>query len=119
MYSEGSGKNQRTETRSRLATDIYPARLERYLQAQLNLSRVVRIERAGNFAEVAIPHVGIYRTQVSVIENVQKVKPELQIALFPEPGQAVVLQNARIHLNHARVAIELQPGAYRRRLRRA
>lgn len=65
--------------------------LERYPHTQLNLSRVERIESAGNFAESAIRHVRIDSTQVAMIENVEKVKTELQVALLPEPGQFVVL----------------------------
>jgi hypothetical protein len=65
----------------------YLARLERYPQAQLNLSCVVWIEGAGDFAEgTSVGHKAIYITQVAVIENVEKVKAELQVALFPEPG---------------------------------
>ena len=42
-----------------------------------------------------------------MIENVQKIKAELQVALLPEPGQVVVFQHARIRLEHSRVAIDI------------
>ena len=63
------------------------ARLKRYPQPKLDLCCVERIERAGDFAEGAICHIRIYSTQIAVIKDVQKIKAELQVALFPSQGK--------------------------------
>ena len=85
-------RKERAEAQLRLAAKhTLKARLKRYPQPKLNLSCVERIERAGDFAEGAVCHIRIYSTQIAVIKDVQKIKAELQVALFPEPRQVVVL----------------------------
>ncbi len=80
---------------------------KRYPQSQLNLSRVIGIERTGDLAEGAVRHVGIHTPQVPVIENIQKIKTELQAALLSEPWKVIILQHAYVRLEHSRIAIDV------------
>lgn len=83
------------------------AQLERYPQTEFDLSSVERIECAGDLAEGAIGHIGINPAQISMIEYVQEIEAQLQVALFAKPGQVVIFEDACIHLDHTGVAVDI------------
>jgi hypothetical protein len=42
-----------------------------------------------------------------VIQDIDEVKPQLQIALFANPGYTIVFQHAGIYLEHAWIAVDV------------
>src|SRR5438270_12961247 len=79
--------------------------LERNPNAQLNLSSAQGRVDCAKGSDIS--HVVINSAQVSAVENVQEIKPELQIALFTDPGDLIVLEHAGVNLKISRVAIDI------------
>jgi hypothetical protein len=61
---------------------------ERYASNKLNLPRG---QRRRHSAESKISHISVDRPEVGVVEEVQEIEPQLQIAGFAEPGKMSIL----------------------------
>src|SRR5438094_6778681 len=72
--------------------------------SQLNLSCT---KRRSNLSERAIKKVVVDCAKIDAVRRVQKIEPELQVPLFAEQGNLVVLKHTGIYLDQARVAIDI------------
>lgn len=89
--------------------------LKHQLQSELQLSGR---ERRECFAKPRITHISVDRTEVRMVGQVNEIEAELQIALFAQPREMIVLENAGIPLKHSGTAVnvswEVAFGANRR-----
>jgi hypothetical protein len=75
---------------------------ERYASNKLNLPRG---QRRRHPAERKVSHISVDRPEVGMIEEVEEIEAQLQLAGFAEPRKMSILGQARIHVNHSGTAI--------------
>src|SRR6266700_3186110 len=72
--------------------------------SQLNLSCT---KRRSNLSERAIKKIVVDCAKIDTVRRIQKIEPELQVPLFAQQGNLVVLKHTGIYLDQARVAIDI------------
>lgn len=79
-------------------------RLERDPHPQLQLAR---IQSGCNLSKAGITHISINGSEVGVIEDIDEIDTQLEVASFSEPGQMIILEHTGINLQEPRVAINV------------